>query len=135
MAIRKKSRREFLESIFKFLPMAAAASCVIPCYNFLSYNTKKITKVAVPLDKITSKVTLVKEIPAFIVKNKNGFEAFDAHCTHMGCILNYCKNDKLFECPCHGSAFELNGEKVHGPARKPLKRLAFRIKDGKLIIG
>ncbi len=131
----KKSRREFLESALKYLPIAALASCTIPCYDFLSYNTKKVTKVAVPLDKITSKVTFIKEIPAFIVKGKHGFEVLDAHCTHMGCILNYCKKDKLFECPCHGSAFELNGKRVRGPARKPLKRFAFKIGDGKLIIG
>jgi len=131
----KKSRREFLEGILKYLPVAAVASCGLPCYDFLSYNQKKVSKVTIPLDRINSNVTFIKEIPAFIVRNKHGFEVLDAHCTHMGCIVNYYKKDKLFECPCHGSAFELNGKRVRGPARKPLKRLAFKIEDGKLIIG
>ena len=39
-------------------------------------------------------------------------------CTHMGCSLNYNKEEKVYECPCHGSRFDNKGNVLNGPAKK-----------------
>jgi len=60
-----------------------------------------------------------KNVAAF--KDENGrVHAVSAVCSHMGCIVGWNETDRTWDCPCHGSRFELSGEVIHGPATKPL---------------
>jgi len=46
---------------------------------------------------------------------------FDSTCTHLGCELEYNNAEKSFDCPCHGSRFDHEGQVIEGPALKELK--------------
>jgi Rieske Fe-S protein len=61
-----------------------------------------------------------------IVNNENSTKVFSSRCTHLGCKINKVHNGHL-QCPCHGSAFDLNGNATKGPAINPLKHLGFDI--------
>ncbi|MCL2579934.1 MAG: FAD-dependent oxidoreductase [Oscillospiraceae bacterium] len=47
-------------------------------------------------------------------------------CTHMGCAIKWNKDENTWDCTCHGSRFDYQGNVVGGPALKPLERLEFQ---------
>jgi cytochrome b6-f complex iron-sulfur subunit len=49
------------------------------------------------------------------------FDTVSAVCTHSGCTVRYVMNGMLLSCPCHGSAFELDGTRTAGPALRDLR--------------
>ena len=42
--------------------------------------------------------------------------AVSAKCTHLGCQLRLNTAERSWDCPCHGSRFDLDGRMTHGPA-------------------
>jgi len=60
-----------------------------------------------------------------------GFYALSMVCTHLGCLFKWVPTNNRFECPCHGSKFAANGEKLigadKGPAQRNLDRFAVTV--------
>lgn len=42
-------------------------------------------------------------------------------CPHMGCALNYNRQEHSWDCPCHGSRFSEDGQLIDNPATGSLK--------------
>jgi glycine/D-amino acid oxidase-like deaminating enzyme/nitrite reductase/ring-hydroxylating ferredoxin subunit len=51
--------------------------------------------------------------------------AVSAHCTHMGCIVEWNAAESSWDCPCHGSRFAPDGRVLHGPAIEGLASVDF----------
>jgi Rieske Fe-S protein len=63
---------------------------------------------------------------------KGDFKAFDATCTHQGCLVGSVSGGTI-NCPCHGSHFSItDGSPQSGPARSPLKETAIIIEGDQI---
>jgi menaquinol-cytochrome c reductase iron-sulfur subunit len=80
--------------------------------------------------KVTEKAStwLVKTDPNTVV-------AFNPACTHLGCAYHWDNGADRFICPCHASAFSIDGKVLAGPAPRPLDRYVAKVQDGKILIG
>jgi cytochrome b6-f complex iron-sulfur subunit len=53
-----------------------------------------------------------------IVREGDKFCAISTTCTHLGCIVSAAETG--FNCPCHGSRYDVDGNVTGGPAPKAL---------------
>lgn len=55
--------------------------------------------------------------------------AFNASCPHLGCSVNYKADKHEFLCPCHDSAFTLNGERSNEIPPRNMDSLQVEIRN------
>ena len=104
-------------------------------FKFLSYQFDEVPQTEFDIghkyDYPYNSRTVLAYIPALIIHDKEGFQAISLTCTHLGCTTE--PRNFGFECPCHGSRFDLAGKALKGPAVSSLKQLQVEeTEDGNL---
>jgi cytochrome b6-f complex iron-sulfur subunit len=74
-------------------------------------------------------VTLDVNSAIYLVHLQEGFLSLNAICTHLGCMTAWKPELGIIACPCHGSKFSREGQKLAGPAPKPLPWLKTWLSD------
>jgi glycine/D-amino acid oxidase-like deaminating enzyme/nitrite reductase/ring-hydroxylating ferredoxin subunit len=54
---------------------------------------------------------------------KGALHAVSAKCTHLGCAVHWNSAERSWDCPCHASRFDIEGNVLHGPAPEPLEKI------------
>jgi cytochrome b6-f complex iron-sulfur subunit len=123
-------RRSFLHYLLLFMASAVAMVLTWGAARFVLFRTarKRTREVSAEIvDKLQPNVPVhVPEAGAWLLKPTAGDDlvALDDRCSHLGCRTKWNSQKQLFECPCHGSEFHMDGRVAHGPATRPLSRLA-----------
>ncbi len=53
--------------------------------------------------------------------DEGALHAVSAVCSHLGCLVAFNEVERSWDCPCHGSRFDVDGAVLHGPATTPLE--------------
>lgn len=53
---------------------------------------------------------------------EGALHAVSLRCTHLGCLVRFNTAEHSWDCPCHGSRFDVDGSVLEGPATKPLEK-------------
>ena len=62
--------------------------------------------------------------PLAVYRDEDGTcTAVSAVCTHMWCLVEWNDVDRTWDCPCHGSRFDVEGTVLNGPANRPLEEI------------
>lgn len=57
-------------------------------------------------------------------------QCFNARCPHLGCTVNFKPDQSAYVCPCHDSAFSLNGERSNDIPPRDMDPLEAQIRNG-----
>jgi Rieske Fe-S protein len=120
----KLDRRNFFVKLGLGSLTIAAAGTAAFAYQFLSpnvlYEPSPIVNAGKPENYSLDSVTLDVNSGIYVIHAKEGFFALGAVCTHLGCLTAWKQELGIIACPCHGSKFKRDGEKIEGPAPRPL---------------
>ncbi len=76
-----------------------------------------------------------QERSVWVVKRMDGMvRVYSANCPHLGCGYRWITDHNRFECPCHGSIFDVDGKVLAGPAPRVLDTMPARVENGRLLI-
>lgn len=75
------------------------------------------------LEKQDGIVTKVNGQLTAVYKDKKGkLHYFSPYCPHLKCVVEFCKKDQTWSCPCHQSVFDAYGKQIEGPSLYSLKK-------------
>lgn len=133
-----KTRRAFLETIGKFSLFAGFAGIFTSTLRFLLPNVLYEPPTTFFVGKLEDfppdSITFLEENRLFIFNKTEGLFVVSSICTHLGCNVKWNDNRIGFDCPCHGSTFDKNGDNISGPAPKPLKWYQLTVDNNKALI-
>ena len=80
-------------------------------------------------------VNYVQKGGFYIVRREDGgVLALWQRCTHLGCSVPWREDENQFNCPCHSSFFNRQGEVTGGPAPRPMDLFPVSLQDNKLVV-
>ena len=100
------------------------------------FQTQKPEEVVFRRTRVDGWRVVSEKKTAWVVKDDaQNIIAFAPQCTHLGCAYHWVDQTKNFICPCHSSAFGVDGKVLWGPAPRSLDRYETRVDNGKLLLG
>lgn len=140
------SRRHFLETLVKISAVGTVGSVLAGCASgglplvmareekdYLKIALAEAAELALPGGAIALSSAEQGELNIIVLHPaENEYIALSPICTHLGCRVRKARDG--FDCPCHGSRYDLRGQVVNGPAARNLTRFPVRRESEELLI-
>lgn len=133
-----QSRRQFLLSGWK-----VGGALLIGAAGYTAYEALRPlvsgagggkVKVGDPKSFEKGTATYFPEGRLYVVNAQGDLFALSQKCPHLGCKVPFCESSGRFECPCHGSIFDLGGEYITGPSPRGLDRYPIDVKGDAVVV-
>jgi cytochrome b6-f complex iron-sulfur subunit len=134
-----ESRRDFLKKLWKGLMIFAVFEFAAVFFGFLfskkdtgrKEEPKNLTEAGPVGSFRINSVTAFRNGRFYLARLADGgFMALSLRCTHLGCSINWEDDKNRFICPCHSSAFRIDGEVQNPPAPSALDYFPVIIENG-----
>jgi len=135
----QESRRSFINKLWKGLGIFAAIEFSTVIFGFLfsgkrsenNYIPKQLIDAGTVNSFQPNSVTVFRSGRFYLTRLEDGgFIANSLRCTHLGCSIEWEEEKKRFICPCHSSAFAMNGDVQNPPAPRALDYYPIIIEKG-----
>ena len=128
------TRRQFLRSGWKLGGAMLAAAAGWTTYESLRPLAAATQGGAIDLGTVSNypaeSATYVSQGRLFVANTGTHIYALSQKCPHLGCRVPFCDSSGRFECPCHGSKYDLGGEWIEGPAPRGMDRFQLNLDSG-----
>lgn len=148
-----EGRRKFMKVGVGALGAGCACAVAVPAIGYLAFPlgneiTSKLdaflpagkvddfSETPVKVDLFADRVDAwnrtehVKVGSAWVAKRGEKWLALSTVCPHLGCAIDWDGDDQNFKCPCHTSAFALDGARQTGPAPRGMDALEVQSEGG-----
>jgi cytochrome b6-f complex iron-sulfur subunit len=135
------NRREFLQKTLVFLGLTTLVSFLYPLFKYFSTPVEETGAKRLVLSKKEIPVGEAKDIvfnntPGVVINRPDkGYVALSRVCTHLGCLVDYQKDNTRLLCPCHAGTYDLSGNVTSGPPPKPLLQFPLKVEGDSIVIG
>ncbi len=125
----RPSRRDFLKFATTALLSLGGLLGGAAVYRFMGFQSEDAPETEFDLGPASNFPSgsrwIASQIPAVVQHSSDGFTALSLVCTHLGCTVEEAPGG--FQCPCHGSRYDMLGSVTRGPAGKALRRLSVEL--------
>jgi len=70
-----------------------------------------------------------------VIRTEKGIKALSMVCTHLGCLVIWQEDERVYHCPCHDAYFTEDGEVISGPPTQPLEQIPVTVSGNTVTIG
>jgi cytochrome b6-f complex iron-sulfur subunit len=127
------SRRDFFAKLGIGSLGLATVGTLSFAYQYMSpnvlYEPSPIVNAGNVDEYSVNSVTMHAAEAIYVVRLPEGIFSLTMICTHLGCMTAWKPELGIIACPCHGSRFSEEGQKLAGPAPRPLPWLRTWLSD------
>jgi cytochrome b6-f complex iron-sulfur subunit len=131
-------RRRFLGYAWKGLAVGLAVEAGWTTYDILNPQPSGafggIVAAGTVGDYPAGTVKYFQDGRFYVASQDGALVALYQKCPHLGCRVPFCESSGRFECPCHGSIYNIRGEYIQGPAPRGMDRFPLKIDGDRVLV-